>query len=225
MLTFIYSLITILRVLGLKRCIINLITSFLFFSRFIKKIKIYFRHYLEWFEHQLLRNLKHWSVVVLDNAPYHNARTPESCNPTIAWAKADIHTWLSKRNIKFIEDLVKPELLSIAGCNRVDPVYKTDEIPEKLGHRVIRLPPRHCELNPIELIHADLKGISFKLQDIKNLFYQAEETITGEKWGKAVKHVIHVNDVKAHLSWVGCFDRPEFQPVVISFDELDIDNV
>ena len=106
----------------------------------------------------------------------------ESCNPTTAWKKADIHTWLSKRNIKFIEDLVKPELLSIAGCNRVDPVYKTDKIHEKLGHRVNSLPPRHCGLNPIELIHADLKGIAgrksmtFKLEDIKNLSYQAKET-------------------------------------------------
>ena len=40
-------------------------------------------HYLEWFEDKLLRNLGNTpSVVVLDNAPYHNARTAESRNPT-----------------------------------------------------------------------------------------------------------------------------------------------
>ena len=183
---------------------------------------------MEWFEHQLLCNLKHRSVVVLDNAPYHNARTPESCNPTTAWKKADIQAWLSKRNIKFRSDLVKPELLAIAGRNKVDPVYKTDELAEKLGHRVLRLPPRHCELNPIELIQADLKGFvgrnntTFKLEDVKKLFYQAKETITHERWAKAVQHVI--NDAEAHFSRVDCLDRPELEPVVISVDELDIED-
>ena len=81
-------------------------------------------HYLEWFEDKLLRNLGNTpSVVVLDNAPYHNARTAESRNPTTSWRKEDIQAWLTKNKITFEASMLKAELLEIAGRHRLDPVY------------------------------------------------------------------------------------------------------
>ena len=55
----------------------------------------------------------------------------------------------------------------------------------------------------------------------KNLFLEAKETITHEDCAQAVQHVI--NDAEAHVSWVDCFDRPEYELVVIPVDELNSD--
>ena len=43
-------------------------------------------------------------------------------------------------------------------------VYKTDKIANLHGHEVIRIPVRHCELNPIELIWVQVKGFVAKNQ-------------------------------------------------------------
>jgi hypothetical protein len=59
-------------------------------------------------------------------------------------------------------------------------VYKTDKIANLHGHEVIRTLVRHCELNPIELIWAQVKGFvaQFKYEDIyttsvyNTLYYQ-----------------------------------------------------
>ena len=181
---------------------------------------------MEWFE-KLLGKLDESSVVVLDNAPYHNARTDDSRNPTTSWKKVDIQTWLSDHNIQFEQTMLKPELLEIAARHKVLPVYKTDVLAARANKdiKVLRLPVRHCELNPIELIQADLKSYigrnntTFKLEDVQKLFYVAKETITRERWANAVRHVI--DNVEAHFSRVDCLDRPELEPVVISADGLD----
>jgi transposase len=41
-------------------------------------------------------------------------------------------------------------------------VYQTDKIDNLHGHEVLRTPVRHCELNPIELIWAQVKGFVAK---------------------------------------------------------------
>jgi hypothetical protein len=41
---------------------------------------------------------------------------------------------------------------------RTPVVYKTDNIANLHGHEVLKTPDRHCELNPIELIWAQVKG-------------------------------------------------------------------
>jgi transposase len=52
-------------------------------------------------------------------------------------------------------------------------------------------PVRHCELNPIELIWAQVKGFvtknntTFRLKDVKELSYAAFEKITKDVWTKA----------------------------------------
>ena len=59
------------------------------------------------------------------------------------------------------------------------------------GHEVIRTPVRHCELNPIELIWAQVKGFvakhntTFRLKDVKELTYAAFGNITKDVWAKA----------------------------------------
>ena len=72
-------------------------------------------------------------------------------------------------------------------------VYKTDKIANLHEHEVhvLRTPVRHCELNPIELIWAQVKGFvaknntTFRLSDVKELTYAAFGKITKDVWTKA----------------------------------------
>lgn len=75
--------------------------------------------------------------------------------------------------------------------------YFVDEAAREKGVTVLRLPPYHCELNPIELIWADVKGDiagankNFKFNDLKNnLVPQAIAKITAERWQNCISHVI-----------------------------------
>jgi hypothetical protein len=52
----------------------------------------------------------------------------------------------------------KPELYEIIKSKKQPPIYKVDEFLKIKGHEILRLPPYHCEFNPIELIWGDLKG-------------------------------------------------------------------
>jgi len=55
-----------------------------------------------------------------------------------------------------------------------------------MGHEVIRLPPYHCQYNPIELIWAQVKGEianknnSFRIAE--NLANIAIENVTVDNW-------------------------------------------
>lgn len=56
------------------------------------------------------------------------------------------------------------------------------------GHKVLRLPPYHSGLNPIELIRADVKqcvgadNTTFRISDFKHLCEQSFEETGADKW-------------------------------------------
>ena len=56
-----------------------------------------YQHYMEWFTEQLLPNIPQQSVIILDNATYHNKQKDKP--PTIANRKDDIRKWLDQHNI------------------------------------------------------------------------------------------------------------------------------
>ena len=76
-----------------------------------------------------------------------------------------------------------------------DPRYRIDQLFREAGHTVLRLPPYHCDLNPIELIWSQLKGyvaannVTFKLPDVQQLAEGAFKTITAERWRSVCEHV------------------------------------
>ena len=55
------------------------------------------KHFAEWFQKQLLPNLPRNSVIVVDNAPYHNV--VEEKIPTKSSRKGEMQAWLTKHNI------------------------------------------------------------------------------------------------------------------------------
>ena len=78
-----------------------------------------------------------------------------------------------------------------------EPRYRINQVTREAGHTVLRLPPYNCDLNPIELIWAQLKrhvaasnvNVSFKLKDIKWVAEDGFKTITAERWRSVCEHV------------------------------------
>lgn len=65
-----------------------------------------YQNYEKWVR-TLLHNFLPGNVVVIDNAPYHNVQLDKT--PTSSSRKADMQTWLSRRNIPCTGDLLKSE--------------------------------------------------------------------------------------------------------------------
>lgn len=175
----------------------------------------------DWFA-KVLPQLEDNCVIVLDNAPYHTRRVEKI--PTTASAKSEIKEWLQSKNINFDENLLKVELLAIVKQNKEKYTrYIIDEMAKSQNKTVLRLPPYHCELNPIELIWADIKNFvakhntTFKFSDAKNLFHDAVKTITPEKWKNCVKHV--TNTIEVRMWELDNIIERNIEPIIINLQE------
>lgn len=153
-------------------------------------------NFIKWVENQLLPNLPPRSVLVVDNASYHNV--PVKKNVTSGSKKQEILEWLEEKGIPFNPTLLKPELYKLVKDNlfRFPVMYKLDALLEQHGHSVLRLPPYHPELNPIEKIWALVKNwvasrnTTFRLADVENLTRQKFAEVTGDDWKKICDHVV-----------------------------------
>lgn len=146
-----------------------------------------------WFS-SILNLVEPDSVIVMDNAPYHSRRQEKI--PTSASKKAEICQWLLSKNIEFDETMLKMQLLDLVRVNKQKYIkYATDEMAREKNITVLRLPPYHCELNPIELVWAQIKSEvarknkTFKLADVKILLNEAISNVTANDWKKCVVHV------------------------------------
>ncbi len=110
-------------------------------------------NFSKWFSNQLLPNIPDDSIIIMDNAKYHNILADDTF-PTPRSSKRELQAWLEKNhsNLKLHDDssMLKAELYEI--CKKISPPpeFKLDRIAEKHGHRILRTPQYHCELQPIE---------------------------------------------------------------------------
>ena len=106
-------------------------------------------NFSKWVETQLLPNIPTNSLIILDNARYHNVFA-ESAFPVPATRKEVLCDWLERNSIPWTTDMLKPELYEL--CKRLAPVpeFKLDQIAEAAGHSILRTPQYHPELQPIE---------------------------------------------------------------------------
>ena len=173
--------------------------------------------FMNWFLNVLLPSLTQPSVIILDNASYHNQTTTDSKCPTSNTRKADMIEWLVNRGIHVDDTLLKPEVYQLVKMNKPKPVYETDVQAGLHGHFVLRTPIRHCELNAIELIWAQVKGYvkannkTFKLHDVETLFHEGCDRVTAADWARAVEHTEAVE--KEYWKTDGVMDT-EINPVV-----------
>ncbi len=111
---------------------------------------------MEWFENKLLPNCPRQSIIVIDNAKYHNAVVEKMS--TKSTRKKDMIDWLTRHEGTHDSKMLKAELLSLVKRTNPTPVYQTGVLAAKVGMNCLRLPVGHCELDPIELVWAQVKG-------------------------------------------------------------------
>lgn len=177
-------------------------------------------YFEKWFK-EFLPKLNPNSVIVLDNAPYHSVK--EEKLPTKSWTKSDIQAWLNAKCIDWQPDMLKSELMEIVNNQRSRfNSYRIDKLAAEAGHTVLRLPPYHCELNPIELIWSQMKGYvarrntTWKLSDVKILLEEAINTITPKSWSDCIDYVKKIEE----KFWIldGLLDE-DVPPVIINTAE------
>ena len=104
------------------------------------------------------------AVIVIDNASYHSRYTESSKTVTTKNKKAEIQEWLTSKGIDWEKKDTVSVLLKKAKTVFVEKKYVVDQIVQDFSHandvdiRILRLPVGHCDLNPIELIWAQVKN-------------------------------------------------------------------
>src|SRR5262245_24119909 len=66
------------------------------------------------------------SVIVIDNARYHNKTVPGKERSTTAWRVAVTKSGLTERNINCYANSTKSELLQIVAANPTEKMYETE---------------------------------------------------------------------------------------------------
>ncbi len=104
--------------------------------------------------------------------------------------------------------------------------YYIDELAKTKGIEIIRLPPYHCQFNPIELIWATLKpragkrNANFKMAELREIFEEEVQKITADEWKNCIKHAQKL--VEEYLT-KECLFFKEVDPLVIEFQEEEED--
>ena len=130
----------------------------------------------KWFI-DVLPRLEDNCVIIMDNAPYHSRKAEKI--PNNSWKKQTIIDWLLSKNIAFEDTLLKTELLQLVRQNKNEyDKYAVDELAKADNKSILRLPPYHCELNPIKLIWAQVKNFiakenkTFNMSHLKDLCWK-----------------------------------------------------
>ena len=166
----------------------------------------------KWFVEMLLENISPNCLVIMDNASYHNTLSEHS-PPTPLCSKKRIMEWLEQNRIYCRPDCLKPELAEILKKLAPAPSYAIDEIARSHGHEVIRTPPYHPELQPIETCWGVVKNHIARNSDftMKNLIQQLEagfDKVTGKTCAEIIEKVRKIED--------------EFWKEDLQFDEQEI---
>lgn len=157
----------------------------------------------EWFVNRFLNYLEEGSIIIMDNASYHSRILDKL--PSTNSRKTEIQEWLQKHNISYDPTEIKSELLArISPYKTIEKKYELDQIALEMGHEVIRLPPYHCQYNPIELLWGTIKGEvarlnnTFRLADVERLTNEAIDKITREDWVSRVAHAEKLQEEDFH---------------------------
>jgi hypothetical protein len=106
-------------------------------------------NFSKWFIDKLLPNIPPNSLIIMDNAKYHNVLT-EDTFPKINSRKQELQEWLTTNNYYWTQDMLKAELFELCREYAPPPKLKLDEIAQTYGHTILRTPQYHPELQPIE---------------------------------------------------------------------------
>ena len=93
--------------------------------------------------------------------------------------------------------MIKPQLYEVVKLHKPCCIcHIIDEIAQRIGHYILRLPPYHAKLNAIELVWVQTKrdvarhNSSFKMKDVTTQLKEGLVKITLECWQAVEQHVI-----------------------------------
>lgn len=151
-----------------------------------------------WFEEQLLPNILDNSLIIMDNASYHNALSPSSA-PTASCKKEKIRNWLLNNGAPVAENSLKAELVELLSKLSPAPTYAIDEIAQQHGHSVLRTPQYHPELQPIETCWAVVKNTvsnkcDFTMKGLRSQLQKGFDSVTEKTVEKLMKKMRKIED-------------------------------
>jgi transposase len=152
-------------------------------------------NFTKWMTSQLLPNIPRNSLIILDNAPYHNTLT-EDTFPQLDSKKDELRQWLEDREIPFEDWALKSDLYDLCRKHAPPPKYLIDELAVKFGCKVLRTPQYHPELQPIEnvwgIVKSDIAKTQtgeYTLKSLKERIAPALENVTPEMCKNIFTHV------------------------------------
>lgn len=150
--------------------------------------------FFEWFK-KILPLFKDNAVIVMKNASYQSAK--KYLIPVMSWKKQDIIQWLENKGVIITQPIIKVQLLEKVGQLKLQyDKYVIDEYANDHNKIVLRIPPYHCEINPVELAwssvisHVWMHNKTFKLNDVVELLKSSVECVTPDMWTNFVGHII-----------------------------------
>ena len=154
--------------------------------------------FTKWFKEKLIPNIPKKSLIIMDNASYHNILSDHSA-PTAKCKKEKIRSWLEQNNISLSDDCLKVEMVEVLNKIAPSPTYILDEIAAKYGHEILRTPPYHPELQPIEICWGIMKNQIARNCDftMANLMVQLEDafsSVTAKTCSGLIKKIRRVED-------------------------------
>lgn len=155
----------------------------------------------KWIREKVVPNLPESSIIVMDNAPYHNKQVDKP--PSKYSVKSEMIDWLQRKGINCDSSMRKTVLYQLV--EKLMPatkVYRIDSSLQAHGHTVLRLPPYMCELNPIEFAWAKIKYYirehntsgDMSLTRLQELSADAVNAVTANDWTGFTKKVIQKED-------------------------------
>lgn len=152
----------------------------------------------KWFKERLLPNIPANSLIIMDNAAYHTPLAENSA-PTDSCSKSKIQHWLECNKLYCSPDCLRAELVEVLKKFAPEPTYAIDEIAKQHGHEVVRTPPYHPELQPIEICWGVLKNeiarhCDFTMRSLETQLESAFDKVTENTCRKIIKRVRKVED-------------------------------
>jgi len=155
-------------------------------------------NFSKWFEMQLIPNIPEDAVVILDNAKYHNVLV-EDFFPSASSTKNELRNWLSRNGHAWQENMLKSELLEKCIRWAPRPEFRLDRLAAAKGISILRTPPYHPELQPIEACWAVVKNhladnCDFTMKGLREKLPRAFAKVTDETCHKIIAKIVKQED-------------------------------
>jgi transposase len=174
-------------------------------------------NFTKWFTKQLLPNIQDNAVIIMDNASYHNTLKDDGV-PSLNNKKSVLKDWLDKEGVTYDQDCIRPQLIELINRQRpsktyfLDDLLKNDPLYKGRNIEILRTPPYHPELQPIEKCWAVMKqelgrNCDFTMKGLKNNLDIVWEKFTRKTFRGIIKKVEYWQEY--HFAQDGLLDDVE----------------